>query len=280
MTDTTADRRRARRGVTPRGAKPGAMRLVLGRELGDLWLGGRLLFLLVLFAILMSATSIMRELESATSLIPPAEMIYLTLISTVSFGILVSLIIGADAISGERERATLEPVLLAPVTPTPDRGRPSTWRPSRRGRSTLLISLPYVVFVSDGHDILGTAYFWTIITGTLLAISFAGFGILVSIWSRSNRTSLLREPLCLRHRPHPDTLAGRGAEGRPRLRHPAAQPDAGDELLPREDHRQQPDPRASTPDYLVANILTAIVARACSCSTLHRASSSRAGRHS
>jgi hypothetical protein len=147
----------------PGGGQPGALRLILGREMGDLWLGGRLLFLLVLFAILMSATSIMRELESATSLIPPAEMIYLTLISTVSFGILVSLIVGADAVSGERERATLEPVLLAPVTRrqiivAKYLTAISPWP------VTLLISLPYVVNVSDGHDILGTAYFWTIIT--------------------------------------------------------------------------------------------------------------------
>ena len=176
--------------ATPPETKTGAMRLILGKEMGDLWLGGRLLFLLVLFAVLMSATSVMREIESATSLIPPAEMVYLTLISTISFGILISLIVGADAVSGERERATLEPVLLAPVTRrqivvAKYVAAVSPWP------IALLISIPYVVYVAEGDDILGTAYLWAFVTGSLLAIAFAGFGILVSIWSRSNRTSLL-----------------------------------------------------------------------------------------
>ena len=192
MTDTPATNETRDR-IPERGDQPGALRLILARELGDLWLGGRLLFLLVLFAILMSATSIMREIESAASLIPPAEMIYLTLISTISFGILVSLIVGADAISGERERATLEPLLLAPVTRrqivvAKYLAAISPWP------VTLLISVPYVVHVAEGHDILGTAYLWTIVTGTLLAASFAGFGILVSVWSRSNRTSVNGRP--------------------------------------------------------------------------------------
>ena len=93
----------------------GAWGLILRKELADLWIGGRLLILLTFFSLLMSVTSILRETESQLNLIPPAELVFLTLLSAISFGVLISLIVGADSISGERERATLEPLLLTPT---------------------------------------------------------------------------------------------------------------------------------------------------------------------
>jgi ABC-2 type transport system permease protein len=163
--------------------------LVLRRELVELWLGGRLLVLLILFSVLMSATAIMREIESQTSIIPPAEMVFLTLLSAISFGVLLSLIVGADSISGDRERGTLEPLLLSPVSRLGIVGAKylaalSPWPVA------LLLSIPYVVVLGKADRILGPALLWTFGIGTLLAMAFAGFGVLVSMWSRSNRTSL------------------------------------------------------------------------------------------
>jgi len=53
---------------------------ILRKELTELWLGGRLVLLLVLFTILMSITSVMRELENEANLIPPPEMVFLTVL--------------------------------------------------------------------------------------------------------------------------------------------------------------------------------------------------------
>jgi ABC-2 type transport system permease protein len=163
--------------------------LVLRRELVELWLGGRLLVLLILFTVLMSATAIMREIESQTSIIPPAEMVFLTLLSAISFGVLLSLIVGADSISGDRERGTLEPLLLSPVSRRGIVGAKylaalSPWPVA------LLLTIPYVLVLGKADRILGPALLWTFGIGTLLAMAFAGFGVLVSMWSRSNRTSL------------------------------------------------------------------------------------------
>ncbi len=163
--------------------------LILRKELTDLWLGGRLLPLLILFSILISITSLLREVESQVNLIPPSEMVFLTLLSTISFGMLISLIIGADSISGERERATLEPLLLAPAS-----RRQIVFGKLLAALSpwpvALLLSVPYVFVLSEGDDILGLGLLWTAMLGSLLAVAFAGFGMLVSMWSRSNRTSL------------------------------------------------------------------------------------------
>ncbi len=163
--------------------------LVAQREFIELWFGGRLLILLVLYAVLMSVTAILREIESEVSLIPPSEMVFLTVLSTISFGMFIGVIAGADTISGERERATLEPLLL---TPTSRRqivfgkfiAALSPWPVA------LLLAVPYAVVLSQGDDALLPGLAWTALLGTFLAVAFTGFGMLVSIWSGSNRTSL------------------------------------------------------------------------------------------
>jgi len=174
----------------PAGARPGATWWrMLRNELADLWLGGRLLALLILYAVLMSATALLREVESQTNLIPPAEMVFLTLLSAVSFGVLLSLVVGADSISGERERGTLEPLLLSPasrrqIVSAKFVAALSPWPVA------LLLSLPYVLVLGQGDEIRDGALLWTLGLGTLLAMAFGGFGLLVSMWSKSNRTSL------------------------------------------------------------------------------------------
>lgn len=170
-------------------ASGGSWWLILRKELADLWFGGRLLFLLILFSLLMSATALLRETESQLSLIPPAEMVFLTLLSAISFGVLISLVVGADSISGERERATLEPLLLAPtsrrkVIAAKFLAAVSPWPVA------LALTVPYVLVLAQGDEIIGPGLLWTLALGTLLAAAFAGFAMLVSMWSRSNRTSL------------------------------------------------------------------------------------------
>lgn len=163
--------------------------LILRKEIVDLWLGGRLMLLLVLFTVLMSVTSVMRELESQASLIPPVEMVFLTVLSAISFGVLLCLVVGADSISGDRERGTFEPLLLSPVSRrqivfAKFLAAVSPWP------AAFALSIPYAVVLGQGDKMLGPGLLWTFALGTLLAMAFAAFGVLVSMWSRSNRTSL------------------------------------------------------------------------------------------
>ena len=163
--------------------------LILRKEIVDLWLGGRLMLLLVLFTVLMSITSVMRELESQASLIPPVEMVFLTVLSAISFGVLLCLVVGADSISGDRERGTFEPLLLSPVSRrqivfAKFLAAVSPWP------AAFVLSIPYAVVLGQGDEMLVPGLLWTFALGTLLAMAFAAFGVLVSMWSRSNRTSL------------------------------------------------------------------------------------------
>ncbi|MFZ0323566.1 MAG: ABC transporter permease subunit [Actinomycetes bacterium] len=159
------------------------------REFVDLWTGGRVLLLLVLFALVMSVTSVLHEIESRLDPIPPTEMVFLTVLNAVSFGVVIGLVIGADSISGERERGTLEPLLLTPV-----RARQivvgkflaavSPWPVA------LVVSVPYLVVLSRGSESLVPAVALGAVLGSLLTVTFTGFAMLVSIWSPSNRVSL------------------------------------------------------------------------------------------
>jgi len=164
--------------------------VVLKQELTDLWVGGRVYVLLILFSALMSITALLNETESQMSLIPPAEMVFLTLMGSISFGVVIGLILGADSISGERERATLEALLLTPasrrqIIAGKFLAALSPWPVA------LLLSIPYMAVFARGHEVFGQAILAGALLGTLVAAAFTGFGMLTSIWAKSNKVSLM-----------------------------------------------------------------------------------------
>jgi ABC-2 type transport system permease protein len=163
--------------------------LVFRQELDDLWIGGKALNLLILFAVLMSITAYLLATNSELSLTPPRLMIVTTIQSAITFGLFIGLVIASECLSGERERATLEPLLLAPA------GR----RQIVLGKFLAALSpwpiayafcVPYVVTLAQGDIALWPALAWGALLGTLVTVAFTGIGMLVSIYSASSRTSL------------------------------------------------------------------------------------------
>src|SRR5829696_1543486 len=159
------------------------------QELSALWRGGKIPALFVPFSIVLSFMSYLLATNKELSLTPPKEMVFFIVQITLAVGLLISLIIGANAISGERENGTLESLLVTPV--------------SRRqivlGKFLAALSpWPFILAIS-------TVYMWLLaptaqtfwlalllagVLGSVLMIIFAGFGLLVSIYSNSNRSSL------------------------------------------------------------------------------------------
>jgi hypothetical protein len=104
-------------------------------------------------------------------------------------GLFIGLIIGADSISGERERATLEGLLLAPasrrqIVTGKYLAAISPWPVA------LLVVIPFLFMLAQGDPVFGQSLFWGVLLGSVLALAFTAFGLLVSIWSNSNKTSL------------------------------------------------------------------------------------------
>jgi ABC-2 type transport system permease protein len=152
-------------------------------------MGGKAPILLLIYTVLLGIMTYVMASNSELSLIPPQEMVYETLKAAIAVGLFISMIIGADAISGERERSTLESLLL---TPTSRRqivvgkflAAISPWP------VTLGVTIPYLHVLAQGDAVFAQAVPWGIAIGTALSPAFTALGMLASFWSNSNKTSL------------------------------------------------------------------------------------------
>ena len=170
------------------GHGPGSA-IVGEQELRDLWVGGRGPLLTLAFSLLLSVISYLAATNQAVNFLEQREAVGLTLQVAIAVGALLALLAAADAVSGERERGTLESLLLTPV--------------SRAGITTgkllaaislwlvaFLVTIPYVWFLGRGVGVGGHALVTGLIVGTLLAVFLASLGIIVSVFAGSNRVSL------------------------------------------------------------------------------------------
>jgi hypothetical protein len=162
--------------------------LMFIRELSDLWIGGKALYLILAYSVFLGFQAYAQVKASESSLIPPKEMVFATLQVVFYIGGLIGMIIGADSISGERERGTLEALLLTPAS-----RRQIILGKFLAGLSpwpiALLIAVPFLKMLSQGDPVFGQALYWGGIVGTLLTVGFTGLGMLVSFWSNSNKIS-------------------------------------------------------------------------------------------
>lgn len=163
--------------------------VVLGRELRDLWMAGRGLVLSVAFSILVSVIAYLVATNTALNFLEQRESVNLTLQVAIAVGGLLALLAAADAVSGERERGTLETLLLTPVprrqiTSGKLLAALSLWL------AAFAITAPYLWFLGRGVGIVGDALATGLVVGTLLAVFLASLGIVVSVFAGSNRVSL------------------------------------------------------------------------------------------
>ena len=175
--------------AAPRTAGSRGWAVVLGQELRDLWLGGRGLSLSFAFSILMSVIAYLVATNKALNFLEQRESVNLSLQVAIAVGALLALLGAADAVSGERERETLETLLLTPVsrlhlTVGKLGAAISLWL------AAFLISVPYVWFLGSGIGVVGDALATGLVVGTLLAVCLASLGIVFSVFASSNRVSL------------------------------------------------------------------------------------------
>jgi len=170
--------------------------VVAEQELRDLWLRGRGLALLLAYSALLSVTTYLVASNEAINFLEQREAVSLTLQVAVAVGALLALLAGADAISGERERGTLEALLLSPA--------PRWQLVLGKGLAALslwlaafAISVPYVWFLGEGIGLVGVPLASGFVVGTLLALAFTGMALTVSELTGSNRASLAVNMLLL-----------------------------------------------------------------------------------
>lgn len=165
-----------------------AWRLVFKRELTDLWIGRKALPLILIYSILMGIMAYIYSFNTQLGLLPFNEAVSEMLRNAIAVSTFMGLIVGADSLSGERDRATLESLLLTPV-----KRRHIILAKLLAGISTwpaaYVITIPYLYVLAQGDRVLGPALLWGAITGTMLVLGYTVIGMLVSFWSSSNKAS-------------------------------------------------------------------------------------------
>lgn len=186
--------------------------LVCKKELREIWIGGRALNLIIAYTVLVSIYTYMTAKGSAQNFMPPKEMVYELLKLVMVVGVFMGLIIGADSLSGERDRATLEALLLTPasrrqIVVGKFFAAVSPWPVA------LAIAVPYMRVLSQGDEVFGQAVFWGAVLGTILTPAFTALGMVVSFWSGNNKTSLFLSLLLYLMFLLPTTLSGHAQGG-------------------------------------------------------------------
>jgi ABC-2 type transport system permease protein len=188
MTSTRTREHAIDRNGTPADADAG-WRIVAEQECRELWLSGRAVLLLFAFSILLSVLTYLAATNQVLNFLERREAVSVLVQTAVAVGALLTLIVSADAISGERERETLENLLLAPVSRRAIVAGKlmvalSLWA------GCLVVLMPYVWVLGRGLSITTTGLALSASVGTLLSIGLAAMGICVSALANSNRVSL------------------------------------------------------------------------------------------
>jgi ABC-2 type transport system permease protein len=144
----------------------------------------------VLSALVLSLMSYLLLTDKELSLLDQTEMLYIVTSLSVGLGLLVGGILGGDAVAGEKERSTLESVLLTPIS------RYSLV--TGKVLSVLLawflifaISAPYILVVGTGSTVSTPALIYTFTLGTLCVAGFAALVVGLSALSGSGRSATL-----------------------------------------------------------------------------------------
>jgi ABC-2 type transport system permease protein len=163
--------------------------VVAVHECRDLWLRGRGPVLLFGFSALLSVVTYLAATNRALNFLERREAVNLAVQTAVAVGALVSLVLGADGISGERERGTLESLLLAPVSRRSIvAGKllaAASWWPA-----AFAVTVPYIWVLGRGVSVTGPALALGCLVGALLVLALSAVGLLISAVSASNKLSL------------------------------------------------------------------------------------------
>jgi ABC-2 type transport system permease protein len=170
--------------------------IVARQEGRDLWINGRGPLLMFAFSVLLSVVTYVTASNLVLNFLEQREAVNLVLQVAVAVGVLVALVVSADGISGERDRGTLENLLVAPVSRRAILAGKfvaalSVWF------AAFAVAIPYVWVLADGVLIAGPALVAGLAVGTLLAVGLVALGLLISAVSGSNTVSLAVGPLVL-----------------------------------------------------------------------------------
>ena len=132
----------------------------------------------------LSVFSLLLVSNTELSLLDNAQAIYMMSSIIIALALMISVIRGSDGFAGERERETLETLLITPVSPAEVAiaklmGLIFSWL------VLFIISIPYLWAVGSTGQNLISALQYLFISGTLLVVIFGGFTLAISARMRT-----------------------------------------------------------------------------------------------
>ncbi|GBD96408.1 MAG TPA: ABC transporter [Nitrospirae bacterium] len=144
----------------------------------------------ILTSVILSVLSYLFLTNRELSLLDQGTMLYMIMNFITALGVLMGLVLGADAFAGEIERGTLEALFLSPVKR----------REIAAGKLCAVltnwgiifaISLPYLYIVGKGGQNLLPGILYLGVLGTLLSLIFSAFSMGLSARIKSMKNSLI-----------------------------------------------------------------------------------------
>lgn len=156
-------------------------REILASQRGQAWL--------LTLAGVLSVVSLLFVANTELSLLDNAQVVYDMMGLIVALGALLAMVSGVDAIAGERERGSLVPLLLSPLSRNGivlgKLGAPlAAWL------AMLALSLPYLWAVGSSGQNLVPAATSLILLGTPVVLAFGFLGLALGAWLGPPRTAL------------------------------------------------------------------------------------------
>jgi ABC-2 type transport system permease protein len=127
----------------------------------------------------LSVFSLLLVSNTELSLLDNAQAVYMMSSIIIALALMIAVIRGSDGFAGERERETLETLLITPVSPAEVAiaklmGLLFSWL------VLFIISIPYLWAVGSKGQNLISALQYLFISGTLLVVIFGGFTLAIS----------------------------------------------------------------------------------------------------
>jgi ABC-type transport system involved in multi-copper enzyme maturation permease subunit len=170
--------------------------LIAHKERGELLHSARGLSWLLAVSVVLSGLSLLFVSNTELSLLDNAQVVYMMMSTITALGCLLAIVLGTDAIAGERERGSLVLLLLTPVSATnivfgKMSGQLIGWI------ALFTLALPYVWAVGSTGQNLGKAVAYLALFGTPVVLGFGFFALGLSARLKSVLSALLTALIAL-----------------------------------------------------------------------------------
>jgi len=153
--------------------------ILVKREFQEDFKASRGLAFLVLATLVLSAFAVLLVSNTELSLLDNAQAVYMMAGIIIALAALVAVVRGSDGFAGERDRQTLEPLLLAPIN-GPGLAAAKLCGLLFSWLILFILAIPYLWAVGSTGQNLFAAILYLFLAGTLIVLVFGGAALALS----------------------------------------------------------------------------------------------------